>query len=50
MDNQLLIVDDEPNVIRSLERELKGEGYSIYSANSGKAGLDLLRMHDTLME
>ena len=39
----LLIVDDEPSVIISLKRELRHEGYDIYSANSGKAGLDLLK-------
>lgn len=45
MENQLLIVDDEPNVIRSLQRELRGEGYVIHSANSGKAGLNLMKVH-----
>ena len=42
----LLIVDDEPNVISSLKRQLRHQDYTIYSANSGKAGLDLLQGHD----
>ncbi len=42
----LLLVDDEPNVISSLKRQLRHEDYTIYSANSGKAGLDLLEEHD----
>jgi putative two-component system response regulator len=41
--NTLLIVDDEENIINSLKRELKGEGYDIYSAGSAKEGLELLR-------
>ena len=39
----LLIVDDEQNVINSLRRELRGEHYTIYSANSGQAGLELVK-------
>ncbi len=47
MDNRsLLIVDDEPNVISGLRRTLRNEGYTIYSGNSGKAGLELLKKHD----
>ena len=43
MNRSLLIVDDEPNIIRSLKRQLRREGYDIYSAQSGQAGLDLLK-------
>jgi len=47
MNNQaLLIVDDEPNVTSSLNRQLRPDGYTIYAANSGSAGLQLLRKHD----
>ncbi|MBU0768103.1 MAG: response regulator, partial [Proteobacteria bacterium] len=47
MDNRaLLIVDDEPNVISSLNRQLRRDGYIIYSANSGKKGLRLLNEND----
>jgi len=43
--NTLLIVDDEPNVINSLKRELRHEGYHIESKNSGMGGLDLLKLN-----
>lgn len=46
MNKNLLIVDDEPNVLNSLKRELRQEGYTIYLANQGKAGLDILEKHD----
>ncbi|MFH1292694.1 MAG: HD domain-containing phosphohydrolase, partial [Pseudomonadota bacterium] len=42
----LLIVDDEKNVINSLEREFRDEGYIIFSTNSAKEGLDLLKQLD----
>ncbi len=38
----VLLVDDEPNVISSLKRLLRRDGYLILSANSGQEGLDLL--------
>jgi len=44
-DRSLLIVDDEKNVLNSLRRELRHEGYAIYTANSGKAGLDVIQEH-----
>jgi DNA-binding NtrC family response regulator len=46
MNNTLLIVDDEQNVLSSLERQLRHEDCTIYSADSGKAGLDLLKRYD----
>ena len=39
----LLIVDDEPNVTSSLNRQLSRDGYTIYAANSGSTGLELLK-------
>ena len=42
----LLTVDDDPNVLRAIERDLRahyGEKYRVLRANSGDAGLDLLR-------
>ena len=43
MNKNLLIVDDEPNVLRSLNRELRQEGYTISLTHQGKAGgLDVL--------
>ncbi|MDY6852626.1 MAG: response regulator [Thermodesulfobacteriota bacterium] len=42
----LLVVDDEPNVLRSIQRQLRHEGYSIKTTESPKAALDLLREND----
>ena len=38
----LLLVDDEDNIIRSLRRLFRREGYRILTANSGKEGLQVL--------
>lgn len=42
---RLLLVDDEPNIIASLKRLLRGEQYHIYTASNGQQGLDLLAQH-----
>ena len=42
----LLTVDDDPNVLRAIERDLRsryGDRYRVLRANSGDAALDLLR-------
>lgn len=39
---RLLLVDDEPNILTSLRRLLRGEGYDIRTAEGGQIGLDLL--------
>jgi thioredoxin reductase (NADPH) len=42
----LLTVDDDPNVLRAIERDLRthyGEKYRVLRANSGEAGLEILR-------
>jgi diguanylate cyclase (GGDEF)-like protein len=41
----LLLVDDEPSILSSLRRLLRGDGYRILTANSGQAGLDILAQH-----
>lgn len=38
----LLIVDDEENIQRALKRELRGEGYEIFSATSAREALELM--------
>lgn len=38
----ILLVDDEENILRSLERLLRRDGYRILKATSGEAGLKLL--------
>ena len=37
----ILIVDDEPAMVRGLEDNLRFEGYQVLSATSGREGLDL---------
>src|SRR5574337_781975 len=38
----LLLVDDEPSILSSLRRLLRPVGYRIHTAESGRAGLELL--------
>jgi len=42
----LLLVDDEENIMSALTRLLRRDGYKIYRANGGKAGLELLQQHE----
>lgn len=44
-DRTLLLVDDEDNILSSLRRLLRREGYTILTANGGKAGLEVLAAH-----
>ena len=46
MERALLLVDDEPNIIRSLVRLLRRDGYNILTAESGREGLEVLAEHD----
>jgi diguanylate cyclase (GGDEF)-like protein len=41
----LLLVDDEPSIVSSLRRLLRGDGYRILTANSGSEGLQVLAEH-----
>ncbi|MFL6631970.1 MAG: EAL domain-containing protein [Massilia sp.] len=41
----VLLVDDEPSIVSSLKRLLRGDGYRILTANSGREGLQLLAEH-----
>jgi diguanylate cyclase (GGDEF)-like protein/PAS domain S-box-containing protein len=45
MQDSLLLVDDEPNVSKSLERLLRKEDYQIHVANSGEEALAILQKH-----
>lgn len=38
----ILCVDDEPWVLKSIKRLLKGTNYSLYTANSGKEAIDII--------
>ena len=42
----LLLVDDEPGVLRSLQRMFRREGYQVLAAGSAEEGLELLATHD----
>lgn len=42
----LLIVDDEENILKSLRRLLRRDGYNIFTANSGKEGLEIAKKED----
>ena len=42
MERTLLLVDDEENIVAALTRLLRGSGYRILRAYSGKEGLELL--------
>lgn len=39
----ILLVDDEPNVLRALKRIFKQENYKVYLAESGKDALEILK-------
>ena len=43
MTHKILIVDDEPNIVMSLEFLLKKEGFQIDTAGDGDAALDKVR-------
>ena len=45
MSRHLLLVDDEPNVLASLQRCLRHDGYTIYLANNGAEALSILEQN-----
>ncbi|SDR65019.1 response regulator transcription factor [Christiangramia echinicola] len=42
---KILIVEDNPMVIRSLEFKLKRDGYEVYIAEDGRIALEILKQH-----
>lgn len=46
MSNTILLVDDEPNILRALTRMFSEDNYEIFTANSGEEGLELLKKHE----
>jgi CheY-like chemotaxis protein len=42
----ILVVDDEPIVIKSCKRILKAEGYNVNSATSGQDAINILQEKD----
>lgn len=46
MTRTLLLVDDEENILRALTRVFRRDGYTVLTATSGAAGLELLAKHE----
>lgn len=42
---KILIVDDEPDILEFLAYNLKKEGYQVYTATNGKAGIEMATTH-----
>ncbi len=42
VEKTILLVDDEPNIIKALKRLLRRDGYTILTATDGRTGLDML--------
>lgn len=45
MNHRILIVDDEPHVLKSLERTLMDEDYEVMTTTSGEEALELVRRY-----
>jgi two-component system, OmpR family, KDP operon response regulator KdpE len=41
----ILVVDDEEEILRALQRSLAAHGYEVYTANSGERALETLHQH-----
>jgi two-component system response regulator HydG len=41
----ILVVDDEPGIVTSLEKIFKREGWTVMTAGDGQTGLEMLRKH-----
>ncbi len=46
MTKKVLIVDDEPNIVISLEFLMKREGFQVFIANDGEAALQQIAAHE----
>ena len=40
--DNILVVEDEIEIAKAIEIYLKSQGYNVYIANNGKAGLEML--------
>ncbi len=45
MSNTVLVVEDDPNILRALEYNLKQNGYATLTATDGESGFHLARTH-----
>lgn len=46
MHETIMIVDDEPNILNALGRLFRREGFNVITAESGEAGLELIRKNE----
>ena len=42
---KILVVDDEPNIVQTLQDRLEMSGYTAYTANNGQEGLEAAIKH-----
>jgi len=45
MHQKILLVDDEPNILKALSRLLERHGYRVFRANSGQEALQVLQLY-----
>ena len=45
--NRILLVDDEPDILRVLCISLRADGYAVLTASSGEEGFGLIRTRNT---
>jgi|GEM_PF-3946960 len=45
MHNNLLVIDDEPDIRNTLKMALSQEDYNVYAASGGDAALEILQQH-----
>lgn len=43
---RLLLIEDDPTTLKSLEMMLKAEGFNVFSTMHGEEGLDLVKVYD----
>jgi DNA-binding response OmpR family regulator len=44
MGKKILVVDDEPTIVKMLESRLKADGYEVFTAHSGEEGLEQCKL------
>ena len=44
--DNILVVEDEIEIAKAIEIYLKSQGYNVYIANNGKAGLEMVERYD----
>lgn len=48
MKHKILLVDDEPGILKSLERLLRRDGYEILKAEGGEQAIEMIEEHEDL--